>query len=73
MPRGDGRKYGERRPQRKRLTIGQYIPKGLQRRLEWWNNLGTPAGEKATQVNSKLKYTNYDGILDYRKPGSQQR
>jgi hypothetical protein len=74
VPRGDGRQSGERRPSRTRLSIGDYIPRGLARRRLWWENFGAPGDpNKITQAGENLKYTNYDGILDYRRPGSQKK
>lgn len=74
MPRGDGRQHGESRPSRKRLTLGDYVPAGLERRRRWWTNFGTPGeGNKVMPLGQNIKYTNYDGILDFRRPGSQKK
>lgn len=83
MPRGDGdtpkerqELWGKPRPNRKRTNVGTQVSKKLARRQKWWDDFGTaadPNRNKVTGDGPKLKYTNYDGILDYRRPGSQKK
>lgn len=83
MPRGDGGKevWGKPRPKIKRthhrMTEEQLTPpKNLLRRQKWWDEFGTTADvgrNKVTSDGNKLKYTNYDGILDFRRPGSRKK
>lgn len=45
MPRGDGRKPGEPRPNRKRTDSGQYVPKGLARRQKAFDESKTDSSD----------------------------
>lgn len=66
MPRGDGRKAKEARPQIKRLSLGQYIPKRLASRINWWEN-DFHEGKSYTERDK------HDGKGNsFRRPGSQQ-
>jgi len=76
VPRGDGQEYGNPRRARKRVSLGDFIPKGLARRQRWWDNFGTKEDSGMNRVDVEgrnIKYTKYDAIISYRRPGSQKK
>lgn len=80
MPRGDGENpkqrqelWGKPRPNRKRYPVVKRVPKNLAARQQWWEDFGTKTGDKVTQFGSNGKYTNADGVLFFKKPGSNKK
>lgn len=65
MPRGDGRKAEESRPNKKRLSLPQYIPPGLQSRILWWETELKSAYRKNDKTDGQGN--------SFRRPGSQKK
>ena len=76
MPRGDGRPAGSRRQRRPAQQLPELESKNLAARRKWWDDFGTKddrVGNKVGVIGRTIKYTNYDGILSFRRPGSQKK
>lgn len=76
MPRGDRLESGKPRKNRKKVNLEDYVPKGLAKRQQWWDDFGTKSdtGMNRVDVEGKdIKYTKYDGIISFIRPGSQKK